>query len=204
MDKASADHSIDFWQREAMRAKDSATVSSSRVHTALSFGIAAMLAATGFGLLNNSYKVIAAVPLGALFILALVIRSTIEALYEAGFELFAERRLAELLKAKKEPTPPIWRSGGEPLALDSFSRLVWTLASLAIAAGAAAAETYAVIGTKGDIFVIGCIGLLAVGGVSLAIFAFRALGEVKSFLDDPRALPAGRARKKKQNESEER
>lgn len=180
---------LEFWQKEAIRAQESSSTSAGRVYIVFSFGFAGLLAIAGFAIVNDSMKVLAATPIAGLFLIVLVVRSTIESLYESGFQRFAELQMRKALLEEGRLAAPIRRVGPhEPKHLSAFSNSGWVLGLGGFVGGSVALYFYA-LSQDSDWIVMACAVAYSLALIPLAILGWRAVSQVNRFLADPTNLP---------------
>lgn len=175
---------LDFWQQEVIRAKNSATVSANRVYTVFSFGFAGVLAIGGYGAVNGSLEVLAATPLAVLYLFGLVLRQSVESLYEAGFQYFAELQVKRILEEMGEQAPPIWRAGSrEPKELMRFSLVGWVVGLVGLIL--IATVVYSRILQAPTPITVGCFVFFVLSFVTMLVLGKRTQSEVEKFLTNP-------------------
>lgn len=201
----------DFWQREAGLHADASRQAAGRVYSVLSFGIAAVSAMVGAAIYTTTSLLLAFAPLAALFMFALIIRATIESLYESGFQAIADRRLRDVLAQLGDEGYPMWRAKGfESETLQRFNSTAWVIGGLCLTTMAAITEAASIytswpglsadgqpIWAQGPVVwqiylstlgVVVTAAIVIVASILLALRTAKVSRELDQFLMDPDSL----------------
>lgn len=173
---------VAYWQREAEKFSSVAEHSAGRVYAVLSFGLGAVSAFVGAGLVTQSAVLLGFAPVAGVFMAALVAASTFESLWASTYQREAEGRARAAIGAKEAHLLPLYGRG--PLQPKSLVRLngatwgvgigafVFAMAALVVAALSLNWGAWSVnLTAAGTIAIVGCAVLALVGLILVSVRA---------------------------------